>query len=335
MEGVLRAASAALLGLAAAFALTPTVIALSWRIGAVDVPTDWRRMHAHSIPRGGGIAILLGFLLAAAGFGAGQGIAVALFGGGAGMLLVGLADDLLRLGAWSKLLLQTGVTLFALLASGRFSGLSLSLAALWVLTLINAHNFIDGLDGLFSGCAAIESAGLALLCLLTGSREALLAAALAGACLGFRFFNRHPARVFAGDAGSECVGFLLGMLSLIVLPWETDVWGGLCALLLFAYPLTDLCTAILRRILRGESPLRADRAHLHHRILATGLSHGDTVRVLLAFSLMLSACGVFVGLPALRPFSSAVLLLGAAGLSAARRYVLRKAGFRKNFRGFP
>ncbi|MBQ1262120.1 MAG: glycosyltransferase family 4 protein, partial [Clostridia bacterium] len=203
MQAIESAAFAALLGCGAALALTPTAIALSLRIGAVDVPRDFRRMHKRPVPRGGGIAILLAFLLTAAFFGErGRAFSALLIGGGA-MLLLGLSDDLLTLGAWSKLLLQSGITFAALLLDGRFQGVFLLLAMLWVLTLINAHNFIDGLDGLFAGSAAIEGGALALLLLWQGKGMGVLCLGLAGACLGFRFFNRHPARVFAGDAGSE------------------------------------------------------------------------------------------------------------------------------------
>ncbi|MBQ5612289.1 MAG: undecaprenyl/decaprenyl-phosphate alpha-N-acetylglucosaminyl 1-phosphate transferase [Clostridia bacterium] len=332
MQAIESAAFAALLGCGAALALTPTAIALSLRIGAVDVPRDFRRMHKRPVPRGGGIAILLAFLLTAAFFGErGRAFSALLIGGGA-MLLLGLSDDLLTLGAWSKLLLQSGITFAALLLDGRFQGVFLLLAMLWVLTLINAHNFIDGLDGLFAGSAAIEGGALALLLLWQGKGMGVLCLGLAGACLGFRFFNRHPARVFAGDAGSESVGFLLGFLSLEPLFGGGFDFSALAVLLLFGYPLTDLFTAILRRILRGKSPFCADRGHLHHRISAIGLDQRRCTDVLLSLSAMLGICALFVGISPLRPLASAACLAGAFGISLVKAYVLRKASFFEKIR---
>lgn len=329
MKGIDSAALAALLGCGAAIVLTPAAIALSLRIGAVDVPKDFRRMHKKPIPRGGGLAILLAFLLTAALFGQeGRGLYALLLGGSA-MLLLGLADDLWTLDARSKLFLQSSITLISLLVDGRFYGLFLLLTMLWVLTLINAHNFIDGLDGLFAGCAAIEGGMLSLLLLLRGKAAGLLCMGLAGACFGFRVFNRHPARVFAGDAGSECVGFLLGFLSLELLSGEELGFSALSVLLLFGYPLTDLFTAVLRRLLRGKSPFLADRGHLHHRVAAVGLDQRRCGGVLLALSGMLCVCALFIGVPVLRPFASFACLGGAIGMLLAKSYVLKRAPFFK------
>lgn len=327
MDGIERAALAAILGCGAAFALTPAAIALSLRMGAVDVPRDFRRMHTRPIPRGGGVAILLAFLLTAALLGErGRALSALSVGGGA-MLLLGLADDLFTLGARSKLALQSSITLAALLLDGRFRGVFLLLAAIWVLTLINAHNFIDGLDGLFAGSAAIEGTALACLLLWRGRAAGLLCLGLSGACLGFRFFNRHPARVFAGDAGSECVGFLLGLLSLELLIPATTALSALSVLLLFGYPLTDLSTAILRRLCKGQSPFLADRGHLHHRLSAVGLDQKHCVGVLLSLSAMLCTCALFVGNAMLFPFSPTVCLGGAVGIRLAKSYVVKKASF--------
>lgn len=325
MDGIERAALAAILGCGAAFALTPAAIALSLRMGAMDVPRDFRRMHTRPIPRGGGVAILLAFLLTAALLGErGRALSALSVGGGA-MLLLGLADDLFTLGARSKLALQSSITLAALLLDGRFRGVFLLLAAIWVLTLINAHNFIDGLDGLFAGSAAIEGTALACLLLWRGRAAGLLCLGLAGACLGFRFFNRHPARVFAGDAGSECVGFLLGLLSLELLIPATTALSALSVLLLFGYPLTDLSTAILRRLFKGQSPFLADRGHLHHRLFATGLTQKQCVNILLSVSGMLCVCGVLSYVPTIRGLAAVSCAGGALYLAELRRYVLKKA----------
>ncbi|MBQ7346531.1 MAG: undecaprenyl/decaprenyl-phosphate alpha-N-acetylglucosaminyl 1-phosphate transferase [Clostridia bacterium] len=285
-----------LLSFALCFVLVPPVIALAWRIGAVDVPCDWRRMHCESIPRAGGIAIFVSFAVACAVFGGGSPFLICTLCGGALMLAVGLADDIFCLPAFFKLLFQIAAATAAVFGSGIATGGQAAPAIFWVVMLSNAHNFIDGLDGLFAGCAAIEGVALSLafvVCGMTG--EAMLPLFLALSCLAFRHFNRYPAQIFAGDCGSGTVGFLLGMLSL---PLFGGVDGGISMLapfLLFAYPLTDLFTAVLRRILRGKSPFAADRAHLHHRICAVGLTHPQCGGVLLLITGALGTVGVLIG----------------------------------------
>ena len=309
-----------LLSFSLCFVLVPPVIALSWRIGAVDVPCDWRRMHHESIARGGGLAIYAAFAISLLALEGVSTFTATLLAGGLLMLLVGLADDIFCLGAWVKLFFQVTVATAAVLGSGVVEGRDAIFAVLWVVTLTNAHNFVDGLDGLLAGTGAIEGVALWLMLLLSGgaSSAPLL---LGTACLAFRYFNRYPATVFAGDCGSGTVGFLLGMLSLPLLSPSAGLPAVLTPLLLFAYPLTDLVTAVVRRLLRGKSPFAADRAHLHHRITAAGLTHVQCGGVLLAISAGLAAVGVLLSAGWLLP--SAIACLAAALLLVSlRRFIL-------------
>ena len=291
MKGV----AAVLLTYLIAWGSIPTVARISRRIGAIDVPTDWRRMHKRSIPRGGGIsifaAILAGWLL----FCPHTSLMWAAIGGGTVLFAVGLADDIFGLDPFFKLASQIFAATLAVGELQLFEGVGVLLAILWVVALANAHNFVDGLDGLFGGTAVIGGVCLSLLLLLLGrGREAILPLVLSAACIGFLRHNLPPARIFAGDCGSGTVGFLLGVLSL---PTFTDAawsFGMLAPLMVFAYPLTDLFTAVLRRILRGRSPFAADRAHLHHRIAAIGLSHGQCTAILLILSASLGSIGVLL-----------------------------------------
>lgn len=311
-----------LLSFSLCFVLVPPVIALSWRIGAVDVPSDWRRMHHESIARGGGIAIYLAFALSLLAL---EGVSLpgaSLLAGGLLMLLVGLADDIFCLGAWVKLFFQVTVTVATVLGSGAAEGRGAIFAVFWVVTLTNAHNFVDGLDGLLAGTGAIEGAALWLAHLLSGRGDASAAPLLlALACLAFRYFNRYPAVVFAGDCGSGVVGFLLGMLSLPLLSTSITTPAVLSPLLIFAYPLTDLVTAVVRRLLRGKSPFSADRAHLHHRITAAGLTYVQCGGVLLAISAGLAVVGVLVCAGWLLP-SALASLAAALLLIGLRRFIL-------------
>jgi UDP-GlcNAc:undecaprenyl-phosphate GlcNAc-1-phosphate transferase len=316
----------ALLSFALCYVLVPPVIALAWRIGAVDVPCDWRRMHHNSIPRAGGLAIFAAFFVACCVLGVRSRLLACALGGGALMLLVGLADDIFCLDAYVKLFFQLAATVAAVLGSGIVHGFGAVLAVLWVVTLTNAHNFVDGLDGLFSGCAAIEGTALCVTFAVCGLFEnAAPPLFLAFACLAFRAFNRYPAQVFAGDCGSGTVGFLLGMLSLPLFGQLQGTVGMLSPLLLFAYPLTDLFTAVLRRILRGKSPFHADRAHLHHRICDAGLTVPQCGGVLLLITAGLGIIGILIStasllIPACLACLAAVLLL-----TKIRRFIVENA----------
>ncbi len=273
----------------------PMTARLSNRIGAVDVPKDWRRMHKRSIPRGGGIVIFFAVVTAWIVLLPHTSVMIAAMEGGLLLFAVGLADDIWSLDAIFKLSVQIFAATLAVAELGAFEGIFFLLAVLWVVTLANAHNFVDGLDGLLGGTAAVEGVCLSALLLLIGQRSvAVMPLVLSAACLGFLRYNLSPARIFAGDCGSGTVGFLLGVLSLPAFIGATWSLGVLAPLLVFAYPLTDLFTAILRRISRGQSLFSADRAHLHHRITATGLSHGRCTALLLLLSASLGCVGILL-----------------------------------------
>lgn len=311
-----------LLVFALCYVLVPPVTALAWRIGAVDVPRDWRRMHPKSIPRAGGLAIYLSFLIGCIAIGSPSSFLICTLGGGALLLAVGLADDIFCLGAWTKLLFQIATATAAVLGSGIVSGRKAFWAVLWVLTLTNAHNFIDGLDGLFAGCAAIECGALCLCFVALGnSADVIPPLLLGGSCLAFRHYNRFPAQIFAGDCGSGTVGFLLGMFSLPLFGNFSLRLSLLAPFFVFAYPLTDLFTAVLRRILRGKSPFAADRGHLHHRICAAGLTQPRCGDVLLLITAALGGVGVLISTDRFLLAAGIACLAAAILMMRIRRFI--------------
>ena len=304
------------------YVLTPLVIRIAWYIGAVDVPVDGRRMHRRSIPRDGGVAIFLSFLLGLTVLNEWDDFFVSLVVGCAIMLLVGLVDDIFGLGAWAKLLFQVSTAAVAVWNSGITEGIWTALAVVWVVLLINAHNFIDGMDGLLCGCGGIECLMLGACFFVAGEGMFGIASLyLLAACLAFRIYNRYPAHVFAGDCGSQTLGFALGMLSLPLFKGEIDL-SSVAPLFIFAYPIVDLFSAVIRRILHGYSPFRADRAHLHHRIFAAGISHAECTNILM------SLCGVFGVLGVLISSQSLWLMAGilcpfvAWFLASVKKHVL-------------
>lgn len=302
------------------YVMMPAVIALAFRIGALDVPTDGRRMHSEVLPRAGGLGILIPVLVFCAVFGIG-GTLLPLLAGSALMLAVGLADDMFCLSAPIKLLFQVAAALSSVLGMG-YMGAEAAWAVLWVVLLTNAHNMVDGMDGLFCGCALTEALFLCGALYLSSRAGWEISLLLAAALFAFRFYNRYPAVTFAGDAGSESIGFLLGGLSLSLFG-SGEGFSALSPLFLFAYPLTEVFTSVLRRVLHGRSPFAADRAHLHHRLRAKGLLVPECVFLLLAVCASLAAVGLFLSAEAFLPYAAIASVGAAVVLLRVRVYLVR------------
>ncbi len=304
------------------YILTPIVSRLAWKIGAVDVPLDGRRMHRRSIPRDGGLAIFGAFLIGLAVLNEWDLYLTALAFGSGIMVLVGLADDIFGLGAWVKLLFQVAVTTAAVFGIGMADGVWTFAAILWVVLLINAHNFIDGMDGLLCGCGAIECVMLGACFFIAGEgRLGIVSLYLMAACLAFRIFNRYPAHVFAGDSGSEALGFALGMLSLPLFKAGFHL-SSLTPFFIFSYPIIDLVSTVARRILHGYSPFRADRAHLHHRVFAAGISHAESTDILMSLCAVSGLLGVLLSTESLWLLAGILCPLAACFLASVKKYVL-------------
>lgn len=311
---------------AAVLILTPLAARLGWRIGAVDIPRDGRRMHTDSLPRSGGIALFFVYAAVVVIFCPRTLATAAGLFGGAAVFCIGLADDIGALPPSSRLAVQTLAAICAAVGTGVDTPIELAVAVLWLIVMTNAHNFIDGLDGLLAGTVVNEGIATALLLWLTGhGATALPPLLLAASALGFLRYNRPPARLFAGDCGSGTLGFLLGLGALPTLLRPAWRLGTLAPLLVFAYPLTDLTAAVLRRTASGTSPFCADRAHLHHRICAMGMSQPRCTALLCAVSASLCLCGVLTATEALSPFASASAVACCAILILLRAVLPRSA----------
>jgi UDP-GlcNAc:undecaprenyl-phosphate GlcNAc-1-phosphate transferase len=290
-----------------ALVLTPFVRRLALRNGLVDRPNR-RRVNTRPIPRGGGLAVAVAFLVAAGAFSfidqdgrivprpvfMDAGNIVALFVGGAVAAAIGVLDDLFDLRARWQLIGQVAVAVFAVVfgigitsinnpfgpGTIVFQGIfSVGITIVWIVGMMNSINFIDGLDGLSSGIALIGALTLGLISLTTQVGQpyiAVLCFALAGALLGFLRWNFHPAIVFAGTGGVMFVGYTLAVLSIL---GSAKV---AVALLVLAVPIIDTFWILVRRIASGRSPFTPDRGHIHHRLLDLGLSHRQTVLLIYA-----------------------------------------------------
>ncbi|WP_207886329.1 glycosyltransferase family 4 protein [Pseudomonas sp. 30_B] len=268
-----------LLPAAAGFALFLTGVLRRYALARsiIDVPNA-RSSHTIPTPRGGGVSIVVSFLLAlplAAVFGsAGWPVVLALLGAGAGIALLGFLDDHGHIAARWRLLGHFSGTAWALFWLGGLPSLSVLgveldlgwagylLAALYLVWLLNLYNFMDGIDGIASIEAICVCVGGALLYALSGHvHDAALPLLLAAAVAGFLFWNFPPARIFMGDAGSGFLGIVLGILSLQAAWVESQLfWSWLILLGVF---IVDATFTLLRRLLRGDKVYEAHRSHAY------------------------------------------------------------------------
>ena len=232
------------------------------------------------------------------------------FGGllAAGWLLfaAGVIDDLYNLPPRTKLAAQVAAALMAWTFGFRieqftFGGtldlgaLSLPVTLLWIVGVTNAFNLIDGLDGLATGIGLVALSTTLAVSLAVGNWEAaLVCAALAGALLGFLRFNVRPARIFLGDSGSMFVGFMLAVLTVHGATKSATAVLTVIPLLVLALPLIDTSLAIVRRWLRGRPIFSADEHHLHHRLVAIGLTHTRAAVLLFLMAAGLATFGLML-----------------------------------------
>lgn len=274
--------------------VTPIVRVFAYKIGAVDVPKDNRRMHKKPMPLLGGLSIFLGFTISGLLFCELTPSLVAAWFGGLLIIAIGILDDKYALNAWIKLIGQIAAAAIAVGLGGvqidhinlfgryiHFGAFAIPITILWIVGMTNAINLIDGLDGLACGVSAISSTSLLIVTLMHADLEvAMLTAILTGACIGFLPFNRNPAKIFMGDTGALFLGYMLSVLSIIGVFKTTAVVSFLIPVIIFGYPLFDTVFAFARRILQGRSPFSADRGHLHHRIIDMGFNVRQSVSIL-------------------------------------------------------
>ena len=267
--------------------------ATKWRV--VDQPGE-RKVHSIPIPRIGGVAMAIGVLVSAL-------IVIPLqpsdryFLIAAGVLAVfGALDDRFDLDYRIKLagqLVAAAIVVFggnvqihALTLDDRVllpEWISVPLSLFFVIGITNAINLADGLDGLAGGTTFLCLCAVAMLAYSGGQvSSTALALAFAGAVLGFLRFNTHPASIFMGDAGSQLLGFAVGVLSLRATQSSNSVVSAATPILLLALPILDTLSVMVQRVSEGRSPFSADKNHIHHKLLALGFDHHEAVMVIYA-----------------------------------------------------
>ncbi|MBQ1270959.1 MAG: undecaprenyl/decaprenyl-phosphate alpha-N-acetylglucosaminyl 1-phosphate transferase [Clostridia bacterium] len=289
------------------FALTPIVKTFAYKIGAIDVPKDARRMHKAPIPRVGGLAIYLGFLVSALIFGNLDNSFKAILLGSVVLVLMGIVDDVMALPAKTKFVGQIAAAMIPIMTDVRISvltnpfssepihlgWLSIPVTIVWIVGMINAVNFIDGLDGLACGVSSIASLTVFTIALLVSEPYvAIVMAALAGACFGFLPYNMNPAKIFMGDTGSMFLGYILATMSISGLFKLYAIISFIVPFMILGLPIFDTGFAIIRRLLKGQSPFQADRGHIHHRLVDMGFDQKQSVAILYAVSVILGLSAV-------------------------------------------
>lgn len=300
------------------FVTTPYTMKIAHKIGAIDVPKDERRAHKKSIPKFGGPAVILGFLVSTVYllivmsmeksiniFGP-QEYWKKLLGFLAGILIISvfcIVDDTKGIKPLTKLLGQVLGSICVIASGIRIDGISLPflnfpeiheatsilLTLAWLVIVTNAINLIDGLDGLSSGISVISSVSLLIIFVLNGSSliSIVLITALAGALTGFLPFNFTPAKTFLGDTGSNFLGFALAVISILGSAKTYTAAVIVLPLIVLGLPIFDTVWAIIRRLVKGKSikaVFKADKGHLHHRLVAKGFSQKQAVLILYGIS---------------------------------------------------
>ena len=301
---------ALLVALVVSFLMTPVVKTFAYKVGAIDVPKDARRMHKVPIPRLGGLAIFIGFIVSILLFVKITPEMKSILLGAVIIVVLGVVDDIMALPALLKFVVQiiatlipalSGVQIIAFSNPNIFSddlywvlgNLSIPFTVLWIVAITNSVNLIDGLDGLANGVSAISATTMLVIALVGGqSQVAIVLAALVGACVGFMPYNMNPAKMFMGDTGATFLGYILATMSIQGLFKYYAVISFVVPFLILGLPIFDTAFAFIRRIAHGQTPMHADRSHIHHRLIDMGLNQKQAVATLYVISAILGLSAV-------------------------------------------
>ena len=323
-------AIAFLLAFITAFMMTPYSIKLAKKVGAVDVPKDNRRMHHKPIPKLGGVAVIAGFVVSfiylVITLSIEDSSRLNLFGieeygkkilgillGIVVIAITGVTDDIKTLKWWQQLAGQTLAAVIVVAFGTRIEHLdipflymiglndvvSIIVTVVWIVGVTNAINLIDGLDGLSSGISLISCISLLIIFLMNGSPmiATVIVTALSGALVGFLPFNFSPAKTFIGDTGSNFLGFMLAVVSILGVAKTYTAAVIVLPVIVLGLPIFDVLFAIVRRIIKGKSikaVFMPDKGHLHHKLVAKGFTPKQAVLILYGLSASLGMFAIIL-----------------------------------------
>ncbi len=294
MDASLQFIPIMIVGFGASLCLTPLTRQIALRLGVTAQPNQ-RNIHKRHVPLMGGGAIYIAFVLSVLLFSPPDHLRElgAILAGATLLALIGYLDDSRHLNPWLRLLVMTLAALLVTLAGVQirlFNAplVDIPLSLFWIVALINALNWIDNMDGLAAGTAAIASAFFLLLALTQGQiLVSMLAAAIFGSAVGFLIYNFNPSSTFMGDMGAYTLGFVLAILAIklkfaaqpLNVTWMVPVF-------VLALPILDINLAIVTRILERRPLMLAGTDHVSHRIMGLGASQRQTLALLYAFSVL-------------------------------------------------
>jgi UDP-GlcNAc:undecaprenyl-phosphate GlcNAc-1-phosphate transferase len=291
---------------------TPLAISFGRRVGIIDRPKDEQgreKIHKVPVPRSGGFAIYLSLLVVFLTLGNFTSKTIGLIIG-ASIIFFGMSlDDKFHLSVAKKFLIQFSAAAVVILFGIKFDFVTnpfthkivylgwwgILFTLIWIVGITNALNFIDGLDGLASGVAAISSLTLTFVALYKGDIAiALLLLAISGSLIAFLIYNFHPARVFLGDSGAELLGFLLATISVIGAYKTATLFIMAVPLFTLGIPITEVFTSILRRAKEDVSPFHYDTDHIHYKLLKKGWSQRKIAIFYYVLTTTLSVLGLYI-----------------------------------------
>lgn len=285
--------------------LTPFIKKFAIKIGATDKPNE-RKVHKEIMPRMGGLAIYISFILGSYLFIPSYIKVWTIIVGVTIIVIIGMLDDIFCLSAKVKFIGQIIAALVPVIVGIRidyitvpsgevisFGILDIPITLFWIIAITNAINLIDGLDGLAAGVSCIAIITISALSLSMGSPLApLLGVILLGSTLGFLVFNFHPAKIFMGDTGSLLLGYMISVLSIIGLTKSAAIFSLIIPIIILAVPIIDTTFAIIRRIIRKKPISSPDKFHLHHNLIRLGFTHRQAVILMYLLSGMFSLAAI-------------------------------------------
>lgn len=302
------------------YIMTPIIRHYAMRKGVFDVP-DARKVHTGNIPRLGGIAIFIGYIIAVLYSLPFTQEVIALLIGTIVLTMVGIWDDIKPLEAKTKLVGQILAASVLVMGGVDIDWITLpwggiwyfppwmaaGITIFWIVSFINMVNLIDGLDGLAAGISLISAMTIFCVSLAMGQVEtAVLTLCLAGATFAFLKYNFNPAKIFMGDTGSMLLGYTLGAISVIGVVKTAATVSLVVPVIVLGIPIMDTAFAILRRYMNGSPIFKPDKGHLHHRLLAKGFTQKQAVLLMYAVTLVFGVISLLVVY--IQPLWGAILL---------------------------
>lgn len=284
----------------------PVVIKIAHHVNALDMPNE-RKVHKEPMPRMGGLAIFIGFLVGYMLF-CNQTVQMnSILIGSFFIILIGIFDDIKPLTPSIKFcgqllaaiivvyygnVVMQDISAFGLYIN--FGMFAKPITILFIVSVINCLNLIDGLDGLAGGISTIFFVTITVISTLLGNVSSLdvsLTLIMIGACSGFLLYNFHPAKIFMGDSGSMFLGYMIAVISLLGFK-NVTLTSFIVPVLILAIPILDTLFAIIRRLLKGESFAKADKEHFHHQILKMAGNQTKTVLIIYLIQILFSAASI-------------------------------------------